>query len=32
VHDVLRWDREDINEERLRLSVWVSQLKRWMTS
>jgi hypothetical protein len=25
-HDVLRQEREDINEERLRLSVWLSLL------
>jgi hypothetical protein len=31
-HDVLRREREDINEERLRLSVWVSLLKQWTTS
>jgi hypothetical protein len=32
VHDVLRREREDINEEWLRLLVWVSLLKKWMTS
>jgi hypothetical protein len=32
VHDVLRREKEDINEEWLRLSVWVSLLKQWMTS
>jgi hypothetical protein len=31
-HDVLHQEREDINEERLHLSVWVSLLKRRMTS
>jgi hypothetical protein len=31
-HDVLRWEREDINEERLCLSVWVSLLNQWTTS
>jgi hypothetical protein len=29
---VLRWEREDINEERLRLLGWVSLLKQWRTS
>jgi hypothetical protein len=32
VHDVLRREREDINEEWLRLLMWVSLLKKWMTS
>jgi hypothetical protein len=32
VHDVLRREREDINEEQLRLSVWVSLLKMRTTS
>jgi viroplasmin and RNaseH domain-containing protein len=32
VHHVLRWEREDINEEWLRLSVWVSLLMQWTTS
>jgi hypothetical protein len=31
-HDVLCREREDINEERLHLSVWVSLLKQRMTS
>jgi hypothetical protein len=31
VHDVLYREREDINEERLRVSVWVSLLKQWTT-
>jgi hypothetical protein len=31
-HDVLRREREDINEEWLCLSVWVSMLKKQMTS
>jgi hypothetical protein len=31
-HDVLHRKREDINEEWMCLSVWVSLLKRWMTS
>jgi hypothetical protein len=26
-HDVLRWEREDINKEWMHLSVWVSLLK-----
>jgi hypothetical protein len=32
VHDVLRQESENINEDRLRLSVWVSLIKQWMTS
>jgi hypothetical protein len=32
VHDVLHREREDINEEWLRLLVWVLLLKKWMTS
>jgi hypothetical protein len=32
VHDVLRREREDIDEEQLRLSLWGSQLKKWMAS
>jgi hypothetical protein len=31
-HDVLCQESEDINEEQLRPSVWVSLLKTWMTS
>jgi hypothetical protein len=31
-HNVLRREREDINEEQLCLSVWVSLLKQWTTS
>jgi hypothetical protein len=31
-HDVLCWEREDINEERLCLLVWVSLFKQRMTS
>jgi hypothetical protein len=31
-HVVLRWEREDINEEWLCLSVWVSLLKKRTTS
>jgi hypothetical protein len=31
VHDVLRQEREDINEERLHLSMWISLLKKQMT-
>jgi hypothetical protein len=30
-HDVLHRKREDTNEERLRLSVWVSLSKKWTT-
>jgi hypothetical protein len=32
VHDVLRREREDINEEWLCLSVWLSLLKKGMTT
>jgi hypothetical protein len=32
VHDVLHREKEDINEEGLRLSMWVSLLKKRMTS
>jgi hypothetical protein len=32
VHDVLHREREDINEERVHLSVWLSLLKQWTTS
>jgi hypothetical protein len=32
VHDVLCQKREDINEEQLRISVWVSLLKKRATS
>jgi hypothetical protein len=31
-HNVLHWEREDINKERLWFSVWVSLLKKRMTS
>jgi hypothetical protein len=32
MHDVLHWESEDINEEWLRLLVWVSLLKQLTTS
>jgi hypothetical protein len=31
VHDVLRQESEDINEEWLHLLVWVSLLKQWIS-
>jgi hypothetical protein len=32
VHDVLYQERADLDEERLRLSVWLSLLKKLMAS